>query len=48
MSDVHGSVDLDVASEYVCCMYGQSRTRDVNKARHHKIVEMTGKVKQVI
>lgn len=48
MGEVHGSVDLDVASEFVCLMYAQSKTRDVNEARYNKLMEMTGKVDQVI
>lgn len=48
MGEVHGSVDLDVASEFVCRMYAQSKTRDVNEARYNKLMQMTGKVDQVI
>uniref|UniRef100_UPI00358F9A5D uncharacterized protein isoform X2 n=1 Tax=Myxine glutinosa TaxID=7769 RepID=UPI00358F9A5D len=46
--EVDGSVDPDVASELVCRMYGQSKTRDVNEARYNKLMQMTGKVDQVI
>uniref|UniRef100_UPI00358E4927 uncharacterized protein isoform X4 n=1 Tax=Myxine glutinosa TaxID=7769 RepID=UPI00358E4927 len=44
--EVDGSVDPDVASELVCRMYGQSKTRDVNEARYNKLMQMTGKVDQ--
>lgn len=43
----NGDVDKDVFSEYVCQMYGQVKTRDVNEARYKKFIEMTGKVDQV-
>ena len=42
------SVDLDVASEFVCCMYVQHKTRDVNEARYNKLMQMTGNVDEVI
>ncbi|XP_030837116.1 uncharacterized protein LOC105437992 [Strongylocentrotus purpuratus] len=38
------SIDLDVASEFVCRMYGQHKTGDVNEARYIKLMQMTGKV----
>lgn len=40
--------DLETASEFVCRLYGQSKTNDVDEARHKKLIEMTGKVNQVI
>ena len=40
-------VDLDVASEFVCCMYAQSKTRSVNEARYNKLMQMSGKVDKV-
>jgi len=48
MGEVHHGVDLDVALEFVCRMYAQSKTRDVNEARYNKLMQMTGKVDQVI
>ena len=39
--------DVDVASEFVCRMYAQTKTRDVDEARHKKLIEMTGKVDKV-
>lgn len=47
MGEVDGSVDLDAASEFVCHMYAQSKTRDVNEARYKKLLQMTGKIDQV-
>ena len=42
------SVDLDVASEFICCVYVQSKTRDVNEVRYNKRMQMIGKVDPVI
>ena len=36
MGELYGRVDLKVASEFVCRMYGQSKTQDVNEARYNK------------
>ena len=47
MGDITRGVDMDVASEFVCQMYSQQKTRDVNEARYIKMLEMTGKVRQV-
>ena len=47
MGDVHGSVDLDVASELVCHMYAQSKTKDVDEARYNRLMQVSGKVDQV-
>ena len=44
--DVSGIID--VASEFVCRMYAQFGTRDVNEARYHKLIQMTGKSDEVI
>ncbi|XP_033097629.1 uncharacterized protein LOC117101706 [Anneissia japonica] len=46
MGEVHGRIDLKVASEFVCRMYGQSKTQDVNEARYNKLIKMNGKVDQ--
>ena len=47
LGEVHGNVDLDAASEFVCRMYAQNKTRDVSEARYNKLMQMTGKVDQV-
>lgn len=48
MGEAHGTVDMDVASEFVCRMYAESKTRDVNEARYNKLMQMTGKVDEVM
>lgn len=47
MGELHKTVDLDVASEFVCRMYGHGKTQDVNEARFNKLMQMTGKVDKV-
>jgi len=47
MGEQFDDVDVDVASEFVCRMYAQTKTRDVDEARHKKLIEMTGKVDKV-
>lgn len=47
MGDITGSVDVDAASEFVCQVYAQYKTRDVNEARYNKMLQMTGKIDQV-
>lgn len=47
MGDITEDVDAEVASEFVCRMYAQHKTQDVNEARYNKVLEMTGKVHQV-
>ena len=47
MGDVTRSVDVDVASEYLCHMYGQVKTKEVNEARYTKLMKMTGKIDKV-
>ena len=42
-----GSVSIDVASEFICKMYGQPKETDVDRARLNKLMQMTGKVNQV-
>ncbi|KAL5017668.1 hypothetical protein ScPMuIL_007257 [Solemya velum] len=46
MGEVQGSVDLDVASNFVCRMYVQRKTRDVNETRYTKLKQMAVKVYQ--
>lgn len=40
-------VDVDAASEFVCWMYAQSKTRHVNEARYNRLTDMTGQPYQV-
>ena len=42
------SVVVDVASEFVCRMYAQKNTDNVNEARYKRLMQATGKVNQVI
>ena len=42
----HGE-NLEVASEFVCRMYGQSNVVDVNEARHKKLMQMSGDINKV-
>ncbi|XP_068212466.1 uncharacterized protein [Palaemon carinicauda] len=44
MCEKDGRVDIEVASEFVCKMYGQTKETDVDEARHSKLMQMTGKV----
>ncbi|KAG1684928.1 hypothetical protein GQR58_009264 [Nymphon striatum] len=46
MGDVHGSVDFDVASDLVCHMYAQSKTKDVDEARYNRLMQVSRKVDQ--
>lgn len=47
MGDITGDANADVASEFVCRMYAQYKTRDVNEAHYIKMPDMSGKVDQV-
>ena len=47
MGDITRDVDTDVASEFVCWMNAQHKKRDVNEAHYIKMLEMTGKVRQL-
>jgi len=47
MGNIVEGVDVDVASEFVCQMYAQSKTKDVDEARYKKLLDMTGKLDQV-
>ncbi|ESO88713.1 hypothetical protein LOTGIDRAFT_165497 [Lottia gigantea] len=46
MGDARHTVDFDVISEFVCCMFAQSQTRDIDEARYNKLMQMTGKVQK--
>lgn len=47
MGEVDGEVDIDVASEFVCKMYGQNKEREVDEARYRKLMQMSGTVNKV-
>ena len=47
MGSGNSVIDLDVASQFVCRMYAQKNTNDVNEARYKKLIQATGKVNQV-
>ena len=44
MGDGSANVDADIASDFVCRMYGQMKTSDVDEARYSKLIEMTERV----
>jgi hypothetical protein len=48
MGDRNSDVDLHIVSEFVCRIYAVTKTKDVNEARYLKLIQMTGKVDQVI
>ena len=43
----NATVDVHVASKYVCSMYAQSKTDDVNEARYNKLLQMSGNISKV-
>ena len=47
MGKVDGEVDINVASEFVCKMYGQNREQNVDDAHYKKPVQMSSKVRYV-
>ena len=47
MGDQSGNVDADIASDFICRMYGEMKTSDVDEARYNKLMEMTGGVDKV-
>lgn len=47
MADPSNSVDLDLASDLVCNLHGQTNVKNVNEARYKKLIQMTGKIDQV-
>ena len=47
MANGRADIDMDLASEFVCRMYGQSTVVSVNEARYLKLLEMSGKVDEV-
>lgn len=48
LGERNGNINSGVASEFVCRMYAQTKTSDINQARHNKLMQMTGKIDQVI
>ena len=44
MGQKESAVDMNVASEFVCELYGLGKVTDVNEARHKKLLQMTGKI----
>ena len=44
LGDKDISTDSDVALEFLCQMYGQTRTADVSGALYLKLMEMSGKI----
>lgn len=47
MGKVDGKIDIGVASEFVCKLYGQVKENDVDEARFSKLMKMSGKVNKV-
>lgn len=47
MGQTDSSVDAEIAPDFVCALYGQNKTRDVNKARYTKLQQMSGKIDKV-
>ena len=47
MGQKESAVDMTVASEFVCELYGLGKAKDVNEARHKKLLQMTGKIDKV-
>ena len=39
---------LEIASEFVCRMYAQNYTNDVDEARYKKLMQMSGNINQLI
>jgi len=48
MGDRQASIDVDVASGFVCRMYTLSKTGDVNEAKYKKLMQMSGNINKVI
>jgi hypothetical protein len=47
MGQRNGEDDIQKLSAFVCHLYGQSKLTDVNEARYHKLIQMSGKYTQV-
>ena len=47
MGQKESAVDMTVASEFVCELYVLGKAKDVNEARHKKLLQMTGKIDKV-
>ena len=48
MGQKGSAIDMNVASEFVCELYGLAKATDVNEARHKKLLQMTGKINKLI
>ena len=48
MGDLDCDVDQNIVSEFVCRVYAETKTKDVNETRYQKLIKMSGKVDQVI
>ena len=48
MGDRNSDVYLHIVSEFVGRIYAVTKTKYVNEARYLKLIQMTGKVDQVI
>ena len=47
MGKVDDAIDIGIASEFVCKLYGQVKENDVDQARFSKLMKMSGKVNKV-
>ena len=47
MGQTEGNVEVHVASEFVCELYGLKKVSGVNEAHHKKLLQMTGKIDEV-
>ena len=47
MCDVDGDISKEIASKFVCQMYGQDKEGNVDEARLSKLIQMTGKIDKV-
>lgn len=48
MGERNGNADVETASAFVCQLYGQSKSIDVNEARYKKLIQMSGKFSEVL
>ena len=40
LGDLNGNTEFNVASEFVCHIYGQRKTQNVNEAQYNKLIQM--------
>ena len=48
LGDTFSKTDLNTVSKFVCQMYAQNKTTDVNEARYLKLMEMSRNIRKVI